>query len=1212
MKKKLIFLLFTTNLIQAQTYYRIIHPKVEELMGVCARQELAFHIDKVAKFDKIRFYQYWSDDVGNSDSKVAKRYTEVVPDVMKYKFNYSYNGNLQYKEYDKFYKDLNQRMLPILNAVSPWMRGYDRQVSTALLEQKPIDIHKINTNDDYIWDGIDVETRQKIDPITGKLIIETVTVPPSIMDYMPPKIDQENPGLYLSQAKRMTQFTERYGSNKLPDDCHLYFQDSYDSAERAKEKRGLNNVTYYECYNETDKWWREPFVADKTRLDKDYSNLGTENSWFQMLPEHVGAMLSACYDGHGKSDKFKVRNTPSCENKFLGILNVDAKAKLVMPGLAELRGKYVYDIIKWQIHNRIKDVNNPTNKYGFDHGDSTGFDVINYHHYSTVYGGKNNFDKRNPDPSKNEDYGVRNGVNKLNYINYAGNGGASPEEDDLSGDINHALNKGMLGNFGIVPNTDSPQTIFEINNQIKKKEVWLTEFGYDSQKNDLDVDSPFRTPYTTGKERRLKQAQWIMRSFLQILNTNQIDRAYTYEVADGTNDGTFESCGLFTAEYQEPKESYYFYQTLKNVLNGYSHDDENKGLNPEYPSTQKDPNPNNYRDLNSDIYKPNLIVKQQGGQFDLIKDSIFCYKFKNGSNIIYAVWSGTATSRLGMINLPILRKTGQNNEINTSTIITPKVPDENGVRSLHSDITKTNFNTNSDVYTLNGLAISETPIFILINQQLIEENIPKNLPEPPRVTALCCGTVKLNWERTVPSPCKYSVYYIKDNPDIVALDLSKMTLYSDNIKGDLSSITISGLKSGIYKFWVVPYNCIGDPSTQDFAQYVGTTPTTITNTKAVSFTAPINITYSRPDQFPSYKNMFTIEHDCSEVLNEGKDKFCGLENPVRAIKSWSDYSKTDLSFYEIDFGKEVIIKTIYIYHNNGQGSLNFEFKNECCDKWRPIATPYLRTITCEQKNGFESFDNFTTFPVRKLKITKLDEDAKPWKFYFCTEDATCELNIKNADPHLPEPIKVNYNFINENNVGFSFPTTNVVNGKELYPINTYDIQISSQWIGNNLINPMVIPIETNFDAAIKDVVVSDLLPGTNYKVVVSAALYKRDGCINNYNGYDYTVTGNFTTKGNNGDAQTRKAVSPGNTPMIQPEMIIYPNPTHSDLNISLPSFGYTKFELYDMSGRLLETILHEPASRYHNFETVKLSSGVYILKALGLNNPILNSKFIKD
>jgi hypothetical protein len=1197
MKKTLIFLVFATNLIQAQTYYRTVHPKVEEVMGVCARQELAFHIDKVAKFDKLRFYQYWSDDVGNAETRTAKRYTEVVPDVMKYRFNYSYNGNLQYKEYDQFYKDLNKRMLPILNAVSPWMRGYDKQVSTALLEQKPIDIHKINTNDDYIWNGIDVETRVVIDPITGITKSETVTVPPSIIDYMPTKIDQENPGLYLSQTKRMTQFTERYGSNNLPDICHQYFQDSYDALERAREKRGLNNVKYFECYNETDKWWREPFVVDMNSLEKDNSNLGTENSWFQMLPEQVAAMLSASYDGHGKSDIFKVRNTPSCDNDHLGILNVDSKAKLVMPGLAEFRGKYVYDLVKWQINNRRTD--GPMNGiYKFSNGPKTGFDVINYHHYSTVYGGKNNFNKS--PIIKLTDFGVRDGVNDLSYINYAGNGGASPEEDDLSGDINHALNKGMLGDFGVVPNTDAPQTIENIKQEIAKKEVWLTEFGYDSQKRDSDNDSPFRTPYATGIERRLKQAQWIMRSFLQVLNTNQIDRAYTYEVADGVNDGTFESCGLFTKEYQEPKESFYFYQTLKNVLNGYSHDDENQGF------IQTDLGKNNYRQLNSDIYKPNLIVKQLGGQFDLIKDSIFCYKFKKGADVIYAIWSGTATSRFGTIDLPIF----SNSQITISTIITPKIPDENGLKSLHTDISSV-VGMNK-LYSLNSLMISETPIFILINQQLIEENIPNNLPEPPTVEALCCGSVKVTWRKTAPVPCKYSIYYTKNNPDIIDFDLSKMTLYSDNIPGSYGSVTISGLKNGTYKFWVVPFNCVGDPATQDFKNYKGTPSIDINNGISSAFTLPPSIKYSRTNQFSNYNDIFSIEHNCNEMLGEGMDKLCG-----RSTGSWSDWNKNDPindpAYYTIDFKKNIKINTLYVYHTNGQGRIQYEYQTCYCDQWKVLTTTYLRPRDCYKESAWENFDNFTTFAITKLRIKKLDESAQPWKFYFCTEDASCpfEPYDKRDDPYLPYPIKVNYNFINENNVGIAFPVSTIVNGSNVTQINSYKIKLSSQWIGDSLVNPMEIPLEINLNTAVKDVVVTDLLPGTNYKVKIEPQPIVKENC--NGKIYVLPINGNFTTKGNvENNSNLRKSAKPGNVPMIQPEMFIYPNPAHSEINISLPSVGYTKLELYDISGRLLEEITHDPSSRYHSLETEKLSTGIYILKAYGLNNPILNSKFVKD
>lgn len=138
------------------------------------------------------------------------------------------------------------------------------------------------------------------------------------------------PASYIAHADHLYQFAARYGHQKI-------------SAKKLKlasnqlPLSGLGWVSYYENWNEPDKWW--------------------EGRRGYFSPYEYAAMSSADYDGHEQS-----------MGNVIGLKNADSSAHLVMSGLATLNLEYLKAMLFWFQHNR-KDKRFP-------------FDVINFHHYS--------------------------------------------------------------------------------------------------------------------------------------------------------------------------------------------------------------------------------------------------------------------------------------------------------------------------------------------------------------------------------------------------------------------------------------------------------------------------------------------------------------------------------------------------------------------------------------------------------------------------------------------------------------------------------------------------------------------------------------------------------------------------------------------------------------------------------------------------------------
>jgi hypothetical protein len=102
------------------------------------------------------------------------------------------------------------------------------------------------------------------------------------------------------------------------------------------------------------------------------------------------------------------------------------------------------------------------------------------------------------------------------------------------------------------------------------KEVWLTEFGYDT-----DPGSRLRAPAIGSADAQAVQGQWLVRSFLALLDAG-IDRAFLFVSRDSCtgdasqcpdHDVQFETSGLLTQKGDEqPKTAWYYLATVRARL----------------------------------------------------------------------------------------------------------------------------------------------------------------------------------------------------------------------------------------------------------------------------------------------------------------------------------------------------------------------------------------------------------------------------------------------------------------------------------------------------------------------------------------------------------------------------------------------------------------------------------------------------------------------
>lgn len=226
----------------------------------------------------------------------------------------------------------------------------------------------------------------------------------------------------------------------------------------------------------------------------------------------------------------------------MGIKNADPNVKVAMSGLAGIQNRYIKAMCFWLEHNR------PNGEIGID-----AFNVHTYCRKTISYNG----------------FGIEIGV--------------SPEAGNLAGSLKD-----------IVTFRDT---------YYPDKEVWLTEFGWDTNQSYLTQGSAHAYGPYSGRQ---VQAMWLVRSYF-ILASIGVDRAAMYMCrdvgAESTSIGKYGTSGIITSDGGTRKDGYYYLYTLKSTMN--------------------------------DMYFVEII--------DSGNEDVWIYKFENGQGkTCYAMWCPTS------------------------------------------------------------------------------------------------------------------------------------------------------------------------------------------------------------------------------------------------------------------------------------------------------------------------------------------------------------------------------------------------------------------------------------------------------------------------------------------------------------------------------------------------------------------------------------------
>ncbi len=218
--------------------------------------------------------------------------------------------------------------------------------------------------------------------------------------------------------------------------------------------------------------------------------------------------------------------SPVTGGYHLGGKNADSTMKLAMAGVSGVSNEYITAMCYWMKANRVDG--------------KTAFDAFNVHHYMT------------------KQITLPNGSTA--YV------GISPEEAGLGELLTELI--GIRDKY------------------YPEKEVWITEFGWDTNQSYATATSAHAYGEYTGRQ---VQAMWLTRAYL-ILSSTGIDKADMYMCEDtgpeATSVGKYSTSGVIAFEYDEngntvevKKDSYYYLYTLKSTLGEYTFDSEIEAYN---------------------------------------------------------------------------------------------------------------------------------------------------------------------------------------------------------------------------------------------------------------------------------------------------------------------------------------------------------------------------------------------------------------------------------------------------------------------------------------------------------------------------------------------------------------------------------------------------------------------------------------------------------
>jgi hypothetical protein len=1152
------FLFFLQNFINAQTWTA---PTMDQFIGINVLIDRA-DFAKAARFKTVRTYQDWPNDVGKSNTTILKCPLNPYPgfpDVsQKLSWSYSFNKN-RAVDYMDVYNRLNAA--PVFNRPSPEIFG---QIDEAEFN-KSADYKPVCDNEKELDPAPYYEQNT---PTNNRLLKE---LPAQYFD---------KPKDYIQYSKWVSLFAAQFGFYNVTTGHPLFntFYNFHVQNFKTGTVSSRPRVKYMEIWNEADKFWPDQHILYDPIMDigfidpsltTDIENLLPTYACFR--PNEYGAMLSAAYDGHGGA--LKVIGIEEGKVKYfdLGIKKMDKSMKVVFTGLVDFRHNYVL--------NTIKAMYNPA---GIARPNSlpVPFDVLNFHHYSS------------------SDAPFNELTFKTGY-DFAGAGGQTngvyPEAE---------TEKLKMRVTDLINSLDETSTNTTKSFDLNTKEIWVSEFGYDTYKesNLIDGNTGLEPPLNlNGGDVFYSQGQWLTRSFLELAAGRSdkgrgLDKAFAYKLNDDPNqkDSQFGYCGLLDAQ-NRPKQSWYFIRTLQNVLKGYTF-----------------------------LGEVNGVFTPDAGQSTL--NNLHTYAFKKGggalAKYILVVWSGTAndiksTGTLDFNNTIITQNIGNN--LSVATKISIQIPDENGrYESIPVNGAK-----------IPSLNVTETPIFIKLG-----ENTPDPKLGPVKLHPInhCfCTGANLSWDIPDGNVYRYYRVYYKQFCGVVGqipanelnLDINTWTIYAEQLQGSQNQILISGLKgcdddNTWYAFHVVPvgagFNGENDEVTPnivyDATQAMQYHFEDCNATSCLLDKEEFSISEAPSNEWDRIRAIIVPGDYKCDVINLSAD---AMANPT----AFNNANVWQGNTFMLKFNNNQRINSIHIF-TSGLGRLKLQYYDVCSDCWRN-----LPPIEFYQNNNSQWFiltaAQLPQVPITKLRVIRtglLGTNGVPGdgygfgvhRFIVCSEDEEC--TNEGSGISSPEDIKS----LRAEQVEYDAATlaweTALINKENPNRgiFDWYEVRYSKQINENgDLINPIGESqgVLTSLNDAEVIYRISDLEPSTTYHVEITAAEQPDSPCPLSGEKTRALLTLRTEQSTEIGERSIEnEQIKRSNSIMLTP------NPTSDWLMVQGNEFEFSSIEVIDGTGKVHLRKVNSGRNSNMKINVNDLPEGLYYLRLLS-EVEVVNKPFVK-
>jgi hypothetical protein len=908
-------------------------------------------------------------------------------------------------------------------------------------------------------------------------------------------------------------------------------------------------------------------------------------------------MLSAVYDGHINSNTYNLLNLNNQVVGRWGIRNFSPKTRVVLAGTADLRYDYLYFLKQWWDQNRGID-NYP-------------FDIVNYHFYSTT--SHPPIDGSSPTFATWEEF-----YRGRRYFDVGG--GAFPESSNVN----------LRGRIGrVLMNRATPPANFYQNNTplFPNKPTWITEFGYDTKGQTAISITPF-----CGMDAQTIQGQWVTRYFLEASAVREgglyVDKVFMYELNDDPSlgNGLFGNTGLLKTD-GSPKKSWYHLLTLKSVLDRSRFGATNTAYDEAF---------------------------LQNGTMMLADDPrIYVYNNTLSQKTIVAwVPKGEAAdcATIQYDGAILLRKsTFINDEKPTVQIIEVVENDEDGRRTqvdpslIESHVaTLPGGNTEVAYWRINGirpgdthLTLTETPLYLRINQQYMESDRVVPPVDALVVRCLGCRTYRLDWK--IPTGADYGYYAVYYQTyacggAVPSFDPQRATLLYDRLPGNSTSAVVADLDisssepGACYVFWVIPYGRMWNTSNVIRVTYspVDMTNPDVAAASTVTIETPFNTcgpcasiasnSQLTITQNPWGDNSFLLGEFYNAVHPPAETEVC---NELIGIAPPSNFglqlNNNQTVQFVIDFNQPQYINILYFFYSTGNGRVTIEYQTDCCPSWSKLKPIDIQDGSTGAFNNFwYSIANtfFNKYPIEKLRITieGLPETGLNIKrFYFCTEPAPD--NCAGDSPHAQQPDELltpatdaQADYVDTHSAVIKWSAARrFINNQETDPIHRYDVRYGiATDVAGDIVQPVEVAYEGREWGGDNELPLAPLVPNTTYYVDIVPSI-EADACLRNQPPQRVV----FTTLPEPG--QERAAPASRTQPT---EVQLSPNPATDHLMLQVPPDTYTEYRLLHVNGVHIRTGYLPAQSDTHRIALRDLPDGVYVLSLIGSNQPIWSKAFV--